>query len=158
MGGSAFTSMLGKGAFPRLPPRVYQAIKARYLAKIGDLYSLVTVPIEAPEKVTYGDLDILVAVPKSSLTVGDSGNPLGSEPASPFVAPSVVQTVLGATHLVQCEGNRTSNFAIPIEVGEWGPLGHEAEEQVARKESDDGSIYYQVRRGVLLLMRQCPMN
>ncbi|KAH6912670.1 hypothetical protein BKA70DRAFT_1097375 [Coprinopsis sp. MPI-PUGE-AT-0042] len=144
MGGSAFASILGNGAFPRLPPRIYQSVKARYLAKIGNLYTLVTVPIEAPEKETHGDLDILVAVPKSSLTIGGNTQALGSEPLSPFVAPSVVQAVLGATHLVACEGNRTSNFAVPIEVGEWAPLGYEAEEQVARKESEDGRIYYQV--------------
>jgi hypothetical protein len=146
MGGSAFTSMLGRGAFPRLPPPVYQAVKERYLAKIGSLYSLVTVPIEAPEKETHGDLDILVAEPKSFIAAEGSAETLGSEPSTPYVAPSVVQAVLGATHIVECEGNRTSNFAIPIQAGEWGHLGHEAEEQLARKESDDGSIYYQVRR------------
>ncbi|KAG6900338.1 hypothetical protein C0993_012295 [Termitomyces sp. T159_Od127] len=42
------------------------------------------------------------------------------------------------------DGNRTSNFAVPIAVGEWTTLGHEPEEKEARRLTQDGDIYYQV--------------
>ena len=42
--------MLGEAAFPRLPPTVYVALKARLLPRISELYTYVSVPKEAPEK------------------------------------------------------------------------------------------------------------
>jgi hypothetical protein len=44
------------------------------------------------------------------------------------------------------DGNRTSNFAIPISSGEWAQCGPEEgeEETKARKEAGDSGIFYQV--------------
>ncbi|KAF8195582.1 hypothetical protein BJ912DRAFT_957473 [Pholiota molesta] len=112
MGGSAFSAILAASAFPRLPPAVYQALKASILPRISQFYAHVTVPLEAPEKVDHGDLDLLVTNPKP-----EYGSAVPHE---------------------------TSNYAVPIKSGEWGPLGHAIDEQQNRADADDGEIYYQV--------------
>ncbi|RXW16467.1 hypothetical protein EST38_g9394 [Candolleomyces aberdarensis] len=108
MGGSAFHTLLGKQAFPRVPPGLYSTLKARLLPKVCELYSFVAVPVEAPEKTDYGDLDFLVAGPKPTETgVERSAIPHG-----------MVQAALGAKHVIPVDGNRTSNYALPISVDE----------------------------------------
>lgn len=137
MGGSAFSANLAPKAFPRMPPDVYSALKARYLPKMQQIYSLVAVPKEAPEKTSYGDLDILVAEAKATDEPSE-----GKQPG--FVPHEQIQEILGARHVVRCDENRTSNYAVPIALGEWGALGHKADEEAARRTAPDGDIYYQV--------------
>jgi len=43
------------------------------------------------------------------------------------------------------DGNRTSNFAVPIAQGEWGPLGHRKDEEEKRRDAAGGELFYQVR-------------
>ncbi|KAG6825010.1 hypothetical protein H0H92_005101 [Tricholoma furcatifolium] len=133
MGGNAFAALLGSGAFPRMPPAVYHAMKTRLLSKISALYEHVAVPFEAPEKTSYGDVDFVVAFPKVEAP--------GSQVNIPH---EVVQKTLEARHANVMDGNHTSNFAVPVAPGEWRELGYDAEEDEARKLADNGDIFYQV--------------
>ncbi|KAF9483526.1 hypothetical protein BDN70DRAFT_990382 [Pholiota conissans] len=130
MGGSAFSAILAASAFPRLPPAVYQALKAKMIPKISQFYTCVGVPLEAPEKLDYGDLDLLVTIPAP-----------GFGAAVPHDA---IRKAIGAKYANEMEGNRTSNYAVPIRVGEWGSLGHGTDEKEKRAIADNGEIYYQV--------------
>lgn len=94
MGGNAFKSLAA--AFPRMPPTVYNVLKATLLPPLQPLYAHVLVAPEAPEKADYGDLDIVVSGPRDGLTADD------------------VKAALRATHSVALGGNRISNFAVPV--------------------------------------------
>ncbi|KDR82865.1 hypothetical protein GALMADRAFT_238482 [Galerina marginata CBS 339.88] len=130
MGGSAFSAFLPASAFPRLPRPVYRALKTRYLPKLAELYAWVGVPTEAPEKQDHGDLDLLVCMPKP--------------PHSSFIPHEVLKRAIGAEHVIAMDGNRTSNYAVPIQPGEWSPFGNASEEEEKRSTSEDRKIYYQV--------------
>uniref|UniRef100_A0A0W0F3U4 Uncharacterized protein n=1 Tax=Moniliophthora roreri TaxID=221103 RepID=A0A0W0F3U4_MONRR len=126
MGGSAF-KFLPTTAFPRLPPPLYQSQKARFLRAIQGLYVHVLVPHEGPEKESHGDIDFLVCTPRD----GNDG--------AVDVPHQIMQEALGALHVVPMEGNRTSNFAVPI--------GQEDRHYFASSiNSEDGpeDLYYQV--------------
>lgn len=133
MGGSAFSATLPASALPRIPPVVYHAVKARLTPRLQTLYSIVSTPYEAPEKSDHGDLDFLVCEPLNSATE---------------VPYEDVQTLLKAKYVVPMPGNRTSSYAVLIEMGEWERLGHGSEEEEARRcaaETDNQQeIYYQV--------------
>ena len=131
MGGSAFSAILTSAAIPRLPPPVYRALKERLFPRIAEFYAWVGVPHEAPDKKDYGDLDLLVAIPKP--------------PHSSSVPHEIIKQAIGATHLVPMDGNRASNYAVPVRRGEWTSLGHAKYEEEMRSASEDGQIYYQVR-------------
>jgi hypothetical protein len=118
-------------AFPRMPSAVYRNLKAQFYPKLAELYTWVGVPIEAPEKLDHGDLDFLVATPKDQTP-----------------SHQVIKEILGAEFIIPMEGNRTSNYAVPIPPGEWALFGHSAEEDDKRKEVADGQIFYQVRAHV----------
>ncbi|KAJ7022601.1 hypothetical protein C8F04DRAFT_1012287 [Mycena alexandri] len=134
MGGSAFSASLPASALPRIPPAVYYAVKARLTPRLESLYSIVSTPHEAPEKADHGDLDFLVCEPLNRA--------MGEVPHD------AVQALLVAKYVMPMAGNRTSSYAVCIELGEWGPLGHASEEEDARRramETDNQQeIYYQV--------------
>ena len=69
MGGKAFSHGSNQLSTPRMPTAVYTSLRDQYLARLATLYEQVTSPIEAPEKDTYGDIDFLVAAPKSDLSI-----------------------------------------------------------------------------------------
>ncbi|KAF6755919.1 hypothetical protein DFP72DRAFT_1118832 [Ephemerocybe angulata] len=145
MGGSAFQSLLGKEAFPRIPPAVYAALKSRMLSRVSELYSFVTVPVEAPEKRDYGDLDLLVAGPKPR--AGTHGTDLegdGDARNVVTISHAVVQEALGAKHAMPMDGFRTSNYAVPVQQGEWKKFGCSLEEEASRSVSPNSEIFYQV--------------
>jgi hypothetical protein len=62
----------------------------------------------------------------------------------------IVAAVLKAKHFNPMDGNRTSNFAVPILEKDWSVLGQdEAEaEENARKEAGEEGIFYQVCRSL----------
>ena len=126
MGGGAFSAL----SIPRIPPAVYKNLKARLYPKLVELYTWVGVPIEGPEKLDHGDVDFLVAIPKNQSNLP--------------VSHQVIKEILGAEFMVPMEGNRTSNYAIPIFPGEWAPFGHSSEEEDKRKKATNGQIFYQV--------------
>ncbi|PIL22566.1 hypothetical protein GSI_15255 [Ganoderma sinense ZZ0214-1] len=100
MGGKAFKNLLPNATFPRMHPTVYNALKAKFLPILQSLYAYAAVSPEAPGKVNYGDLDIVVTGPREGLTHEQ------------------VKDALRATCSVPAEGNRTSNFAIPADAFE----------------------------------------
>jgi hypothetical protein len=103
MGGNAFHQILPATSFPRIPPTVYSSLKARLIPLFQSIYVHIAVPFEAPEKLDYGDLDFVVAGPKCS-ELGDHEE---------------VKRALGAKFCILLEGNRTSNFAVPIGQEDW---------------------------------------
>lgn len=147
MGGHAFRqASLPDSAFPRLPPAVYQALKARVTPLLKAFYVHVETPIEAPEKADYGDLDFSTAVPISPDLASSKG-----ELSMSHHEPEVLKPALGAVHcMARSGGGQTSNYAIPVRRGEWSVVGYDAfEEECRRDASKDNSadIYYQVSCG-----------
>ena len=63
MGGKAFTSGPTPLSTRRMPPDTYRRLRDHYLHILRSLYNEVATPIEAPAKVSYGDIDILVSQP-----------------------------------------------------------------------------------------------
>ncbi|KZL71762.1 hypothetical protein CI238_02446 [Colletotrichum incanum] len=72
MGGSAFASGEHPLNTPRMPPNVYEHVKAKCTAALRELYICVASPIEGPEKEDFGDIDILVTWEKAAFQ-GRSG-------------------------------------------------------------------------------------
>ncbi|KAF8903168.1 hypothetical protein CPB84DRAFT_1775029 [Gymnopilus junonius] len=130
MGGGAFSALLSASAFPRLPRPVYNSLKARVLSRLTGCYTWVGVPHEAPEKKDHGDVDFLVSDPK--------------HPYTSSVPHDVIKKLIGAEYVIPMEGNRTSNYAIPVHPGEWAHFGLSALEEEKRAASEEGKIYYQV--------------
>lgn len=117
MGGSAFKEVLPNAVFPRMPPSVYQTLKARLIPYLLELYARVTAPPEAPEKADHGDLDLVAYGPRAGL------------------AHEQVRSALGATHSIPSDGPRgISNFAIPVTSADWGDMPL----------SEDGDMFFQV--------------
>ncbi|EPQ54475.1 hypothetical protein GLOTRDRAFT_139061 [Gloeophyllum trabeum ATCC 11539] len=94
MGGKAFSQTLPPESFPRMSHATYDRLKSLYLHRLRDLYGVVEVPPEDPEKDDHGDLDYLVAFPRDGLTPAD------------------VKDALGAVEIIFREGNETSHYAI----------------------------------------------
>jgi len=128
MGGRAFSAGLHPTAFPRIPPAVYRSLKRRLFPKLLELYTYVGVPHEAPEKLSYGDLDFLVAVPKFH---GHS------------VPHTCIKKAVGAMHVVAMDGNRTSNYAIPVPSDDWQKYGHADDSIQFHESATNQQIFYQ---------------
>ncbi|MCJ1258649.1 hypothetical protein MMC24_006482 [Lignoscripta atroalba] len=69
MGGKAFTHGISALSTPRMPPTIYIALRDKYISLLSTLFAEAASPIEAPEKDTYGDIDILVCGPKSPASI-----------------------------------------------------------------------------------------
>ena len=134
MGGNAFSEQLPTAVFPRMPQAFYNSLKARVVPRLEALYNLVAVPPEAPGKLDFGDLDIVVCQPK---------NVKEGIPLSECVTLAEIEQALGSAHSLPLPGDRTSNFAIPIQQDE---LQHFAIDKQAVKEGslDIGQLYLQV--------------
>ncbi|KAK1990348.1 hypothetical protein LX36DRAFT_414150 [Colletotrichum falcatum] len=78
MGGCAFANH-GLDT-PRMPPEIYEHVKAKCSAALRELYICVASPIEGPEKEDFGDIDILVTWEKAALQAKSKRNP---PPAAP---------------------------------------------------------------------------
>ncbi|KAF9876635.1 hypothetical protein CkaCkLH20_06043 [Colletotrichum karsti] len=70
MGGSVFTTGNQPLNTPRMPPEIYERVKAQCYAALRKIYICVASPIEGPAKKDYGDIDILVAWEKSVFPAG----------------------------------------------------------------------------------------
>ncbi|KAI1789588.1 hypothetical protein LXA43DRAFT_892529 [Ganoderma leucocontextum] len=131
MGGNAFKNLLPHATFPRMHPTVYCALKARFLPILQSFYAHATVSPEAPGKVDYGDLDIIVTDPRDGLTHEQ------------------IKAALRATCSVPMEGNRTSNFAIPADAFEDVAEAHRkaaasSTEHVTDGDATDAGLFFQV--------------
>ncbi|KAL8691034.1 MAG: hypothetical protein Q9218_003656 [Villophora microphyllina] len=77
-----------------MPPDVYRAVRDRCLAQVASLFQRVASPIEAPEKTTFGDIDILACEPKALplriealATALNAKRTIPSKPTSCFAVP-----------------------------------------------------------------------
>ena len=134
MGGNAFSEQLPTAVFPRMSPAFYNSLKARITPRLEALYHLVAVPPEAPGKLDYGDLDVVVCQPKDI----KEGVPL-----SECVTFAEIEQALGSVHSLPLPGDRTSNFAIPIQQDEVQhfPVSQEA---IREGKLDLAQLYIQV--------------
>ena len=134
MGGNAFSERLPAAVFPRMSPAFYSSLKARIVPRLEVLYHLVTVPPEAPGKLDHGDLDIVVCQPK---------NIKEDIPLSECVTFTEIEQALGSVHSIPLPGDRTSNFAVPIQQDE---VQHFAIDRGAVGEGklDLGQLYIQI--------------
>ena len=80
-----------------MPPDIYFALRDHYLQLLSRLYTRVAAPIEAPEKASYGDIDILVSLPTSSSTSTTTESLTKS---------------LGAERFFSVSGSPTTSFAL----------------------------------------------
>ena len=80
-----------------MPPDIYFALRDHYLQLLSRLYNRVAAPIEAPEKVSYGDIDILVSLPTSSSTSTTNES---------------LAKLLGAERVFSVSGSPTTSFAL----------------------------------------------
>ena len=64
MGGRAFAASDPPLPTPRLPPDLYFLLRDQYMKLLSTLYASVDSPIDAPGKISYGDVDIIVSSPK----------------------------------------------------------------------------------------------
>ncbi|KAH8168836.1 hypothetical protein LIA77_10962 [Sarocladium implicatum] len=99
MGGLAFSSGPDPLHTPRMPPNVYERIKAQCQAALRELFVCVASPIDGPGKHDYGDVDILVAWPKHEY--GDT-----------LAALEAVKIALAARRAILGIGQVSSNFAV----------------------------------------------
>ncbi|KAF7931214.1 hypothetical protein BELL_0050g00030 [Botrytis elliptica] len=101
MGGHAFSSQVPLIKTPRMTQEVYDEALKLNQAILRKFYSKVESAIEGPGKTTYGDVDILVALPLEGAF--SSEDRVGDE----------LKKALNAKALVQEKGNPTINFAVP---------------------------------------------
>ncbi|CAG8982786.1 hypothetical protein HYALB_00001067 [Hymenoscyphus albidus] len=117
MGGSAFLTHNPPLPTPRMPLEIYQKILSQTLTLLQEHYSQCASPIEGPGKKDFGDVDILVASPKSpeyDVFPSSSRDTKRTEIQSPMreVAQNL-SILLGAEAFIVEKGNPTINFAIP---------------------------------------------
>ena len=92
MGGGAFADL----NTPRMPPILYQHARDNALQILRKYYAQAECPIEAPAKIDYGDIDILVTSPLQS--------PLDD---------NLLADALGAAQHKKTTNSQTTHFAIP---------------------------------------------
>ncbi|MCJ1305321.1 hypothetical protein MMC08_008135 [Hypocenomyce scalaris] len=95
MGGRAFSHLNPPLSTPRMPPTVYTTLRDKYVTLLSTIYKQVGTPLEAPEKASYGDIDILVASPLVP------------------VPPPVLSTALAAKTSFTTPGSPTTSYAVP---------------------------------------------
>ncbi|KAI9899406.1 hypothetical protein N3K66_005867 [Trichothecium roseum] len=99
MGGSAFNKGTDPLHTPRMPRCVYLHVKKECTRILQTLYVTVESPIDGPDKVDYGDVDILVQGPKTAtLEFQESMEKIG--------------TALGASRSIIEKGDVASHFAL----------------------------------------------
>ncbi|ELR07800.1 hypothetical protein VC83_01094 [Pseudogymnoascus destructans] len=94
MGGNVFANCLT----PRMPPSVYFPTRDRCHAILSNYYTHICTPLEAPEKTSFGDIDILVHGPVS--------NP-------PIPLKELGAALNAAAKILPRTENPEANFAIP---------------------------------------------
>ncbi|KAL9598295.1 MAG: hypothetical protein Q9219_004596 [cf. Caloplaca sp. 3 TL-2023] len=77
-----------------MPPAIYQSLLKHYLVQLAGFFERVAAPIEAPEKTSFGDLDIIVTNPqtlpfhpKQISTAVEAERTISSAPLYSFAVP-----------------------------------------------------------------------
>ncbi|ETS06744.1 hypothetical protein M419DRAFT_94464 [Trichoderma reesei RUT C-30] len=125
MGGSAFAQGQNPLFTPRMPKEVYDATKTRCEKILLDLYSCVESPLEGPAKTDYGDIDFLVASPKSDAAKGA------------LAIPAIAQA-LGAERKIVAGGTEpAASLAIPWPEDGKDEVGKEKDNKEKDSKDDD---------------------
>ncbi|KAL3427861.1 hypothetical protein PVAG01_01370 [Phlyctema vagabunda] len=133
MGGSAFHFL----RTPRMPPALYIQVRDSTYALLLQHFKYVATPIEAPGKLSFGDIDVTVAEPcdspqRESVVGAETGEELSQW----------LKGVLHANHVLHDKGSSIWNLAIPWPVDFELPTPSEAEgeREGAREEEDDAEV------------------
>ena len=105
MGGQAFASLDPPLYTPRMPLSIYDLVLKITHEALQKHYTHVASPIEAPGKISYGDVDILVFSP-----LDDS---IDHAPTPSVQLAEHLAEVLGAKKWIREKGNPTVNLALP---------------------------------------------
>ena len=122
MGGKAFADALH---VPRIPSNIYTRVRDRILAQLqNDYFEMAESPIEGPEKVDFGDIDILVCGPRDQQ---------GSKDVKQSDLFAEIAKALDAKMWKQMKGSPLAHFAIP-----WPTTAEESAEglEVATVEAE----------------------
>lgn len=106
MGGKVFSSGLRALYTPRLTREVYQRAQQQCFAALRPLFPLIQCPIEAPEKTTFGDIDVLACLEGSAFAADEISDP---DKTAVWAA---VERALRAVRTYQ-ENRLVKNFALP---------------------------------------------
>ena len=79
-----------------MPPDIYFLLRDHYLQLLSSFYTQIATPIEAPKKASYGDIDIIVSLPKCTSTSAE-----------------FLVKVLGAVRIITIPGSPLTSFALP---------------------------------------------
>jgi hypothetical protein len=105
MGGSAFSSGKEPLFTPRMPPDIYTQALISTQDHLREHFEVVRSALSAPEKETYGDIDILVFGTKSSSPLKDI--------TSQVEQAALLAQIMGAERHHIDSGNHMMHFAIP---------------------------------------------
>ncbi|KAK5996677.1 hypothetical protein PT974_02017 [Cladobotryum mycophilum] len=136
MGGSAFTVGDTPLYTPRMPKDIYETVKEQCQRKLQDLYFYVASPIDGPGKEDFGDVDIVLAFPKTP--AASDGEEL-----------EIISKALNAEHVIMTKNNGcAANLAIawPSHLGDENiPQNLNNVDQGGQKESTKKYIQVDVR-------------
>jgi hypothetical protein len=108
MGGSSFPDL----ETPRIPAELYFLLRDKYAELLKQYYAEVTVPIEAPEKTSYGDIDFMVMADSSTAAeatfteVATALNAKATKPAGVTMSLAIPSPELGENCYVQLDIHR----------------------------------------------------
>lgn len=93
MGGKAFSHGPNPLSTPRIPSALYTTLLQKYITLLSTFYTDVASPLDAPEKDSHGDLDLLVSNPIHPITAESLSRVLNAEatisakPTTSFAVP-----------------------------------------------------------------------
>lgn len=125
---------------PRMDGSTYAYARSWCHRKLAVLFANVGTPIEAPEKPSYGDIDIIVAGPLLESPI-DVSTVNGKSTVDLRQLNTVLMTALNAKACIVNNGNPTIHFAIPFPIEESLDFGGYNRTQVG---SDILETYIQV--------------
>jgi hypothetical protein len=118
MGGSAFPAL----DTPRLPPELYFQLKDKYTSLLKEYFPEVAVPIEAPGKTSYGDIDFIVSNDDPTTThrivleIGSKLKAKATLATGPTTSLAIPCPELGEEKFVQIDVHRTDPETFAWEV------------------------------------------
>ena len=96
MGGKAFAHPPHSLSTPRIPHAIYVLLRDKHISLLSAFYLNVESPIEAPEKSSYGDIDILASEPHQTTTIQS------------------ISLALDAKTSTSTPGSPSTSFAVPF--------------------------------------------
>lgn len=104
MGGKAFAAGHVGLLTPRMPPHIYSKVMCHCCDILRQYFKHVATPIEAPQKIDYGDVDFLVAQPYSPEISKNQG--------MTRTTAEILAKAFEAERFISVSGNPTMSFAV----------------------------------------------